>query len=130
MGQVAFGPNGSITGLSDRAAAAKAYAAAERLLKLQHKIARDLLAIDGEKDALRQICETAGTGYTIEVGELGTVELKAGREAEVTGTSPQLIVAAFLGLSEARRNRLVYEGVVEIVDVVKKAAKPSVTVRL
>jgi hypothetical protein len=103
---------------------------AERLLRLEKKVADDLLKIDEEKDALRALSEEAKAGFNIEIAGLGTVEVKAGRAAEVTGTSPQLVVAAFLNLTEGRKKKLVEDGLVEIVDVVKKGAKPSVTVRL
>lgn len=103
---------------------------AERLLRLEKKVADDLLKIDEEKDALRALSEEAKAGFNIEIPGLGTVEVKAGRPAEVTGTSPALIVAAFLRLTKGRREKLVKDGLVEIVDVVKRAAKPSVTVRL
>lgn len=103
---------------------------AARLLSREAKIAEDLRLIDEDKDALRALSEKAGAGFKIEIVGLGTVEVKAGREEEVTGTSPQLIVAGFLKLTDGRRNKLVEDGLVEIVDVVKRAAKPSVTVRL
>jgi hypothetical protein len=103
---------------------------AEQLLRREQKIAEDLRLIDEDKDALRALSEKAGNGFKIEIAGLGTVEVKAGRKAEVTGTSPQLIVATFLKLTEGRRKKLVEDGLVEIVDVVKRAAKPSVTVRL
>ncbi len=103
---------------------------AERLLRREAKIAEDLRLIDEDKDALRKLSEDAGEGFKVEIAGLGTVEVKAGRAAEITGTSPQLIVGGFLGLTPARQRKLVEDGLVEIVDVVKRAAKPSVTVRL
>lgn len=103
---------------------------AETLLTIEKRIAPDLLKIDECKDALREISSESGEGFKEEVAGLGTVEVKAGREAEVTGTSPQLVVAAFLKLTEGQRKRHVEAGLVEVIDVVKRAAKPSVTVRL
>lgn len=102
----------------------------ERLLRRETEVAETLRLIDEDKDALRKLSEDAGEGFKIEVEGLGLVEVKAGRAAEITGTSPQLVVAAFLKLTEARRRKLEEDGLVEIVDVVKKAARPSVTVRL
>lgn len=106
------------------------YAIGERLLRREAKIADDLRLIDEDKDALRALSEEAGEGFKIEIKDLGTVEVKAGREAEVTGTSPQLVVAKFLSLPAAQRARYVDIGLVDIVEVIKKAARPSVTVRL
>ena len=103
---------------------------AERLLRREKKIAEDLRLIDEDKDELRKLSDKASAGFKVEIEGLGTVEVKAGRAAEVTGTSPQLVVAAFLKLGQARQKKLTADGLVEIVDVVKKAAKPSVTVRL
>lgn len=103
---------------------------AERLLRREKKIADDLRLIDEDKDALRKLSEAAGKGFKVEIEGLGLVEVKAGRAEEVTGTQPQLVVAAFLGMTDRRRDKLVEDGLIEIVPVVKKAAKASVTVRL
>lgn len=103
---------------------------AEQLLRREKAIAEDLRLIDEDKDALRKLSEAAGEGFKIEIEGLGTVEVKAGRAEEITGTSPQLTVAGFLALTENRRKKLIDDGLVEIVPVVKRAAKPSVTVRL
>jgi len=111
-------------------ALAKRYAIAERLLRREKKVAEDLRLIDEDKDALRALSEEAQEGFIIEVANLGTVEVKAGREAEITGTRPELVVAKFLGMTPAQRARYVDMGLVSIVDVVKRAARPSVTVRL
>jgi phosphoglycolate phosphatase-like HAD superfamily hydrolase len=103
---------------------------AERLLRREKKIAEDLRLIDEDKDALRALSDKAGEGFTVEIKDLGTVAVTGRREKELTGTSPQLVIAHYLGLTEARRKKLVADGLVEIVEVWKKAAKPSVTVRL
>jgi hypothetical protein len=112
-------------------ALAKRYAIGERLLRREKKIAEDLRLIDEDKDALRALSIEAEEGFTIEVANLGTVEVKAGHEEEVTGTKPQLKVATYFGLTNAQQRRLIQVmNVVEIVPVIKRAAKPSVTVRL
>lgn len=108
----------------------KRHAIAERLLERERKIAEDLRLIDEDKDALRKLSEAAGAGFKIEIEGLGLVEVKAGRAEEITGTQPELVVAGFLKLAESRREKLVADGLIKIVPVVKKAAKPSVTVRL
>lgn len=108
----------------------KREAIADRLLRTQRMIASELLKIDEDKEALRAICEEAGEGFTVEVGGLGTVEVKAGHPKELTGTRPELVVAGYLTLGQARQKKLVEDGIVEIAEVWKKAAKPSVTVRL
>lgn len=103
---------------------------AERLLRREAEVAELLRLIDEDKDALRTLSIEAGEGFTIEAKDLGTVHVTAGREAELTGTKPQLVVAAFLRLTPKRQEKLVEDGLVEIVEVWKKGAKPSVTVRL
>jgi len=102
----------------------------EKLLKLQHKIADDLLQIDDCKEALRGICEENGEGFTEEVEGLGSVEVKAGQEAKLKGILPVLKAEIFLGLTERRRDTLISEGIVAMEEQRSRATKPSVTVRL
>ena len=68
------------------------------LLKLQHKIAADLTRIEDCKEALRGISEERNAGFTEEVDGLGSVEVKAGREAECKGESPRLNIQKYLDL--------------------------------
>ena len=116
--------------LSPDVIARKRRAIAERLLSLEKEVAERLRLIDEAKDELRALSLEAGEGFEIEIEDLGTVQVKAGREKELTGTRPELVVATFLALTEARRKKLVEDGIVEIVKVWKAGAKPSVTVRL
>ncbi|MCC6172092.1 MAG: hypothetical protein IT481_08690 [Gammaproteobacteria bacterium] len=102
----------------------------ELLLEIERRIAPDLLKIDEYKDALRALSDETGEGFAEEIPGLGTVQVKAGREAEITGTSPQLVVASYLALTAAQQKRHIDAGLVEIVTNVKRAAKASVTVRL
>src|SRR5258708_34803684 len=85
---------------------------ATELLKLQKKIEPALLAIDGYKEQLRAISKDAGEGFTEEVEGLGTVEVKAGREAKLTGTCPELVVQAALTLPAGRVNKPIDSGLV------------------
>jgi hypothetical protein len=103
---------------------------ATELLKLEKKIAPALLAIDGLKDQLRAISKDAGEGFTEEIEGLGSVEVKAGREAKLTGTCPELVVEAALALPAGRLNRLIESGLIRMAEVWSKKASPSVTVRL
>jgi hypothetical protein len=103
---------------------------AERLLRRETEVAETLRLIDEDKDALRALSGQAGEGFAIEVKGLGTVTVTARRKKELTGTSPELVVAAYLGLSEARQKKLVEDGIVAIVKVYKAGAKPSVKVTL
>ncbi len=105
---------------------------AETLLTVQRKIAPDLLKIDEYKDALREIAADTGEGFTEDLTKegLGTVEVKAGREAELKGTCPEIVTQAFYALPRSRQDKLVEQGLVKIAEQWSKAAKPSVTVRL
>lgn len=104
-------------------------AIAEELLKLQKKITPTLLAIDGYKEQLREISKEDGS-FTEEVDGLGSVEVKAGREATLKGTCPELVVAEALALPAGRLAKLVDSGLIKMAEVWTKKASPSVTVRL
>lgn len=107
-------------------------AIATELLKLEKKIAGDLLKIDGYKDALREIAKETGEAFIEDLTEqgLGTVEVKAGREEKFKGRVPQLQAETFLDLTEGKQKKLVEDGLVAWVNEYTKGAKPSVTVRL
>lgn len=103
---------------------------AKQLLVLEKKVAPDLLKIDGLKEKLRDVCTTKGASFTEEVEGLGTVEVKAGKAAELKGLIPELQTPKFLELPESRRKDLEKQGLVVMAQQWSKAAKPSVTVRL
>src|SRR5258707_1448052 len=103
---------------------------ATELLKLQKKIEPALLAIDGYKEQLRAISENTGKGFKEEIEGLGSVEVKAGREAKLTGTCPQLVVEAAYALPAGRLNKLIESGLIKIPEGWSKKASPSETVRL
>ncbi len=105
-------------------------AIALELLKLQKQIEPALLAIDGYKEQLRTISKDTGEGFTEEIEGLGTVEVKAGREAKLTGTCPELVVEAAVALPAGRLNKLIESGLIKMVEVWSKKASPSVTARL
>jgi hypothetical protein len=95
---------------------------------LQHKIGPDL--IEDCKEALRGISEQRKEGFTEEVEGLGSVEVKAGREAECKGESPRLNIQKFLELDMPEKRRLLQRELVLMEQTWSKAARPSVTVRL
>ena len=105
-------------------------AIAEELLKLQKKIEPALLKIDGYKEQLRDISKEIGEGFTEEIEGLGSVEVKAGREAKLTGTRPELVIEAALALPAGRLNKLIESGLIKMAEIWSKKASPSVTVRL
>lgn len=105
-------------------------AIATELLKLEKKVAPALLAIDGYKEQLRAICKEEGKGFTEAVEGLGSVEVKAGRKAKLTGTCPELVVEVALKLPAGRLAKLIESGLIKMVEIWTKKASPSVTVRL
>jgi len=105
-------------------------AIATELLKLQKKIEPVLLAIDAYKEQLRAISKDTGEGFTEEIEGLGSVEVKAGREAKLTGTCPELVVEAALAMPAGRLKKLIDSGLIKMAEVWSKKASPSVTVRL
>jgi hypothetical protein len=105
-------------------------AIAKRLLEIQKRIEPDLLAIDGFKEKLRELCTKAGEGFTEEVEGLGSVEVKAGTNAALKGVLPKLDPEAFLKLPSATRKGLIKSKLVIEEEQWSKATKPSVTVRL
>lgn len=102
---------------------------AEELLKLQKKIEPALLKIDGYKEQLRDISKEDGS-FTEEVEGLGSIQVRAGREAELKGTCPELVVEAALALPAGKLKRMIDAGLIKMVEVWSKKASPSVTVRL
>jgi serine kinase of HPr protein (carbohydrate metabolism regulator) len=114
----------------NRMTAASSKAIAKELLQLEKKIAPDLLRIDGLKEKLRELCTKTGAGFTEEIEGLGSVEVKAGKAAELKGLAPQLQVPVYLKLPEKRRKEFERQGLVIMAEQWSKASKPSVTVRL
>jgi hypothetical protein len=106
------------------------HAIARLLLKLQHKIAADLTKIEDCKEALRGISEERKAGFTEEVEGLGSVEVKAGREAKCKGESPRLNIQKYLALEMSEKRRLLQREVIFMEQSWSKAARLSVTVRL
>src|SRR5450432_497101 len=88
---------------------------AKRLLSRERKIAKILRLIDEDKDALRELSDAAGAGFNVEIDGFGTVEVKARRQAELTGTSPAIVTEAYYALPETQQKKLIEDGVVEIV---------------
>jgi len=87
------------------------------LLKLEKKIAADLLKIDDCKERLRAISKETGEGFTEEVEGLGSVEVRAGRKAKLTGTCPELVVEAALAMPAGKLTKLIDSGLIKMVEV-------------
>ncbi len=104
-------------------------ALAQQLIELQTEIEPVLGKIDALKEDLRQIAEQEGQGFTEQV-EGGSVEVKPARARELKGVLPELKAEAFLALPQSRQDKLIGQGLVEMVHQWSPAARPSVTVRI
>lgn len=108
----------------------KQHTIAEQLIDLQIKVEPTLLKIDELKEKLRAICDEKGEAFTEEVPGKGSVEVKAGREAECKGQQPVLNIQAFLALKDGEKAKLAERELVTVKEIWSKASKPTVTVRL
>lgn len=102
----------------------------EKVARKKLEIAPALLEIEEGLEALRAYISETGQGFTVVVDGVGTVEGKAGADRKLKGVLPVLKADAFLDLSEARRAKLIGDGLVEQEEQWQPARKPSVTVRL
>lgn len=105
-------------------------ALADKLIRLQARLAPDLLLIDQIKESLREISDATGESFSEEVRGIGSVEVKAGSERKYKGKLPILKFDTWLGLSPARKQSLADQGLVVEEDQWTPARKASVTVRL
>lgn len=105
-------------------------AIAEQLVALQRRVEPSLLEIDGLKEQLREIAIANGEGFTEEIKGKGTVEVKGPIAPKLKGILPELKPETFLTLPAKRRETLIADGVVAMVEQWTRSAKPSVTVRL
>jgi hypothetical protein len=102
---------------------------AQQLVELQTSIEPALGKIDSLKEALREIAEQEGQGFTEQV-EGGTVEVKAGRDRQFKGLVPTLVAATWLSLSTKRQDALMQSKLVVLDETWTPASRPSVTIRV
>lgn len=97
------------------------------LAKLEAKTADD----DARKKEIKKdLLGRHAENFQVTIAGLGVVKLSAKRPKECTGTAPEIVVEAFLGLPEKRRDLLVEQGVVKIAEQWKGAYYGSVSVEL
>lgn len=90
------------------------HALCEELLKLRSKHA-DVYAREKELKAL--LIQDAGEDNFKEVVErLGVVKVSAPKPERCTGTKPEVVVEAFLALTEAQQAKLTDKGIVKIAE--------------
>jgi hypothetical protein len=70
-----------------------------------------------EKEIKAALIKDAGEENFKEViDRLGVVKVSAPKEARCTGTAPEIVVEAFLGMTEAQRAKLTDKGIVKIAE--------------
>jgi hypothetical protein len=88
----------------------------EELLTLRKKHA-DAFAREKEiKSALTASAGEAQENFKIAIDKLGVVKVSAPKDARCTGTAPEIVVEAFLALTEKERGKLTERGVVKIAE--------------
>ena len=83
-------------------------------LRLRHKRLFD--EIDGLKTSLVLNAENAGDGFREVFDKKGIITVAAPKDAVCRGNLPAIDVAAFNALSEARRQKLIEDGIVKIAE--------------
>lgn len=99
------------------------------LLEIERDNAEVFGRIDTIKAHLKLTASTEGKFRETFAG-LGYVSVSPARPEEVTGSAPVLQVAAWNALKDARRDKLLEDGVVRIMDVIKGAYHGRVDVKL
>lgn len=97
------------------------------------QIRRDNLPIFTRIDAINTRLKTIGrdNGKFRETFDgLGYVSVSPPTDEKVTGQAPELQVEAWQGLTESRRVKLLEQGLVSIVNIIKRATYGQVRVKL
>jgi hypothetical protein len=105
-------------------------AIAEELLDLHIEHADVFAKIDTLKEKLRELSIADSAGFKEKVDGKGEVSVSAPSVAKLKGIMPALKPEVFLELGQARRDKLVADGLVEMREEWTKERAPSVTVRL
>lgn len=71
-----------------------------------------------------------GDGYKIVIANLGQASISAPHDEECTGEEPRLVPEKYLALVVPERRKLTKSGLVEVVEVWKKAYGGRVTTKL
>lgn len=115
--------------------------AAQRNRPIEDELGDELLSIRSDNaevyarddqicSKLKAIAKTKGDNFKVTIENLGEVNVSAPKGKHRTGTAPTLKVDAFFALSEAKRQKLIDAGLVEIAEVWKKAYYGGVTAKL
>jgi hypothetical protein len=105
-------------------------ALARRLLNYRIKYTNVFAEIDSIKASLVEIVTKDGEGTAREVfAQLGQVTIAPAKEKEFCGELAEVDPTAFAALSEARRQKLVAEGLIRLVPNWSRAFRGSVTVK-
>jgi hypothetical protein len=97
------------------------------------QIRRDNFAIFSRIDAintrLKSVADDEGK-FRETFDELGHVSVSPPTKEQVTGTRPELQVEAWQGLRDSQRDKLLKQGVVKVMNIIKRATYGQVRVKL
>jgi hypothetical protein len=97
------------------------------------EIRRDNLSIFSKIDAintrLKSLAFTEGK-FREAFDDLGHVSVSPATPEQVSGEKPELQVEAWQGLPESRRSRLLEQGLVKVMNIIKRATYGQVRVKL
>jgi hypothetical protein len=108
--------------------ARKRRATAEKLLDHLIEHAKVFAKVETLKDELREFSISGGIGFGEKFDGKGAVRVTKQSVRTFKGIVPTLKPEVFLDLSEARRDRLVADGLVDMVEKYTEDRKPSVSV--
>lgn len=114
---------------SRKAKALTRTALCDELINLHNKNRSVFERIDAIKTQLKAIALEDGSFRETFVG-LGYVSVSPAKPERIEGEAPELEVAAFQDLPDARREKLITQGLVRIVPIVKSAYHGRVDVKL
>jgi hypothetical protein len=110
------------------------HALCEELLGLKalmrQVLGKDVDAFAREKEIKTILLSDADGNFKEVVDGIGVVKVSAPKPERCTGTAPEIVVEAFLGMTELQRDRLTEKGIVKIAEQWTGKYYGSVTVEL
>lgn len=91
-------------------------ALARELVTIHRKHSEAFLRIDDLKAQLKKMAGDLGENFKEEFPGLGAVKVSAPKDKRCKGTAPEIVVEAFLGLPERRREKLLADGIVVVAE--------------
>lgn len=109
-------------------------------LQKRDKLARELIELrrryapyearDAEICSLLKAEARDGGNFEVVINKVGRIKVSSPREKAMKGLAPEIIVDAFLGLPQMKRDRLIEDGIVKMEPQYSGAYYGAVTVEL